>query len=173
MSTTSQPESSAVLRRLKDGTRIYVPCPMSIVNYNTFMGSVDRGDQVRGYYSCRTKCRKYIFYFLLDVVIMNVFILQNGYCDDAPFSSIKEFRLSELIGDYCSRRRAVRSGGVVPSRFPTTIPVSNSTSEHATPDVIGGPNAHLVVLAPVCGVAVSHGRAEHRLLYVAQHIPEL
>ena len=43
---------------------------MSMVDYNTFMGGVDRGDQVRGYYSCRTKCRKfykYTFHFLLDV----------------------------------------------------------------------------------------------------------
>ena len=92
MSTTSQPESSTVLRRQKDGTRISVPCPTSIVDYNTFMGGVDRGDQVRGYYSCRTKCKnfyKYNFHFLLDVAITNAFILQKGYYDDAPFSSIK------------------------------------------------------------------------------------
>ena len=56
-----------------------------------------------------------IFHFLLDMAITNAFILQKGYCEDAPFSSIKEFRLklaSELIGDYCSRRRAGRSGVV-------------------------------------------------------------
>ena len=38
MSTTSQPESSTVLRHQKDGSRISVPCPTSIVDYNTFMG---------------------------------------------------------------------------------------------------------------------------------------
>ena len=79
------------------------------MDYNTYMGGVDRGDQVRGYYSCRTKCRifyKYRFHFLLDV-ITNAFILQKGYCEDTPFSSIKEFQpnlASELIGDYCSRK---------------------------------------------------------------------
>ena len=44
---------------------------------------------------------------MLDVAITNDFILQKGYCEDAPFSSIKDFRLklvSELIGDYYSRR---------------------------------------------------------------------
>ena len=132
MSTTSQPESSTVLRRQKNGSRIPVPCPTSIMDYNNFMGGVDRGDQLRGYYSCRTKCRKfyrYIFYFLLDVAITNAFILQKGYCVNAPFSNIKEFRLklaSKLVGDYCSRKRAGRSGGVVRSlplrHFPTTIP---------------------------------------------------
>ena len=83
MSTTSQPEGGSVLRRQKDGTRIPVPCPLSIIDYNNFMGGVDRGDQVQGYYSCRTKCRKfykYIFHFLLDVVITNAYILQKGYC---------------------------------------------------------------------------------------------
>ena len=66
MSTTSQPDGGSVLRQQKDGTRIPVPCPLSIIDYNNFMGGVDRGDQVRGYYSCRTKCRKfykYIFHF--------------------------------------------------------------------------------------------------------------
>ena len=121
MSTTSQPDAGTVLRRQKDGSRISVPCPLSIMEYNNYMGGVDRGDQVRGYYSCRTKCRKfykYIFYFLLDVAITNAFILQKGYCSSAPFKAIKEFRLqlaSELIGDYCSRRRAGRGSGVVRS----------------------------------------------------------
>ena len=112
---------------------------MSIMEYNTFMGGVDREDQVRGYYSCRTKCRKfykYILHYLLDVAITNAFILQKGYSEDAPFSSIKEFRLklaSELIGDYCSRKRACRSGGIVRSlalrRFPTTIPESDPSKK--------------------------------------------
>ena len=132
MSTTSQPDVGSVLRRQKDGSRISVPCPLSIMEYNNFMGGVDRGDQVRGYYSCRTKCRKfykYIFHFLLDVAITNAYILQKGYHSSAPFKTIKEFRLqlaSELIGDYCSRRRAGRGSGVVRSlslrHFPTTIP---------------------------------------------------
>ena len=63
--TTSQPAATGtVLRRQQDGTRVSV----------TFMGGVDRGDQLRGYYLCRTKSRKfykYIFYFLFDVAITN------------------------------------------------------------------------------------------------------
>ena len=94
MSTTSQPDVGTVLRRQKDGSRISVRCPLSIMEYNNYMGGVDRGGQVRGYYSCRTKCRKfykYIFHFLLDVAITNAFILQKGYCSSAPFKAIKEF----------------------------------------------------------------------------------
>ena len=182
-STTSQPESTNVLRRQKDGSRISVPCPMSVLDYNTYMGSIDRGDQVRGYYSCRTKRRKfykYIFHFLLDVAVTNAFILQKGYCEDAPFSSIKEFELklaSELIGDHCSRKRAGRSGGVVCSfalrqflpPFLRAIPPKKAKAQASTLHQVLQPDKmeciHLVVLYLVSCVAVSYRRAEHRLLH--------
>ena len=66
MSTNTQPSATGtVLRRQRDGSRIPVPCPESIIDYNWYMGGVDRGDQLRGYYNCRMKSRKfykYIFY---------------------------------------------------------------------------------------------------------------
>jgi hypothetical protein len=65
MSTATQPEMGTVLGRQKHGTRITVPCPLSIMDFNQFMGGIDRGDQICGYYSCRTKCYKYIYYFCL------------------------------------------------------------------------------------------------------------
>ena len=80
MSTNSQPSSrGTVTRKQKDGNSIKVPCPESIILYNRFMGGVDHGDQLRGYYTCRTKSRKfykyiYIIFFLLDVAITNVYI---------------------------------------------------------------------------------------------------
>ena len=140
MSTTTQPEMGTVLHRQKDGTRITVPCPLSIIDYNQFMGGVDRGDQIRGYYSCRTKCRKfykYIFYFLFDVAVTNAYIFQKGYCGSVPFRTIKAFRLqlaTELIGDYCSRRRIGRGAvGVIrtlPLRhYPTTIAEEDPTKK--------------------------------------------
>ena len=53
MSTNCQPDDSgSVLRRMQDGSQIPVPCPQSIILYNTYMGGVDRGDQLRGYNHC-------------------------------------------------------------------------------------------------------------------------
>ena len=46
-------ESTTVLRRQKDGTRNSVPCPVAIAAYNNYMGGVDRGDQLRGYYATK------------------------------------------------------------------------------------------------------------------------
>jgi len=63
--------------RQKDGTRVDVQCPEFVVLYNKYMDGVDKGDQLRQYYSVRTKSKKmykYIFWFLFDVTIMNAFI---------------------------------------------------------------------------------------------------
>ena len=80
MSSNSQPTASGtVLRRVQDRSRVSVPCPQSILLYNNFMGGVV---QLRGYYSCRYKSRKfykYIFFFLLDVAITNAFILHKHF----------------------------------------------------------------------------------------------
>ena len=92
MSTTSQPAATGtVLRCQKDGTRVSVPCPEAIINYNQKMGGVDRGDQLRGYYNCKVKSRKfykYIFYFLLDVSITNAFILYKNFHSSTPRSFV-------------------------------------------------------------------------------------
>ena len=105
-------------RRLSDGTKVDVPCPSSISEYNTYMRGVDRGDQIRGYYKTRTKCRKfykYIFWFLFDTVITNSYVLHKHYRADLTISknmTMKQFRLQladSLIGDYCSRKKLGRT----------------------------------------------------------------
>ncbi len=76
LSTTSQPiATDTVLRRQKDGSRIPVTCPESIIIYNKHMGGVDRGDQLRGYYSKSRKFYKYVYYFLFFFIIFFFFFL--------------------------------------------------------------------------------------------------
>lgn len=112
MYTNCDPKkSSSVLRRNKDGSREPVPCPEAIKLYNEKMGGVDRGDQLRGYYHVRMRCRKvykYIFNFLFDVSITNAFIT---YRESHPTSKLKmkDFRIqlaNELVGDFCSRSKS-------------------------------------------------------------------
>ena len=175
MYSNCQPtETGSVLRRQKDGSMMEVTCPKAIISYNKHMGSVDWGDQVRGYYSCRTRCRKlykYIFHVLLDVSITNAFILQKHYCPDKPFQHVKDFRLQlvkELIGDYCSRRRPGRGGGTMRWRhFPPKIPVDESRTgpdkaqERSLHSLLAHQEANsqdLLVLQRVQCVAMSHRR---------------
>ena len=119
MATNCQPSDvGEVQRRKLDGSRVAIPCPQLIILYNRFMAGVDNGDQLRGYYECRKRSRKfykYIYNFLFDVTITNCFILLKHFCRSVKMS-LKEFRLklaSQLIGDYCSRYR--------PCRRPTAI----------------------------------------------------
>ena len=48
MSTNSHPEgNTTVQRRERDGSVQQIPCPPSVVEYNKFMGGVDKADQLR------------------------------------------------------------------------------------------------------------------------------
>ena len=119
--TNSDPTTEeCVNRRKRDGSRVTVKCPQSVVLYNKFMGGVDYNDQLRGYYHVRLKCRKsykYIFWFLFDVAISNAHILARKYLGSK--STLKDARVllaKGLIGDYCSRKRPGRPSLAPPSR---------------------------------------------------------
>ena len=113
-----------VMRQNKDGTKSNIPCHQSFVNYNMYMGGVDRGDQLRGYYKCAIKTRKwykYLFYFLFDVAITNSYILYKHYSQNTYLKNIKSFQLqlaNERIGDYCTQKHPGRVSSSV-----TTLPV--------------------------------------------------
>ena len=59
ISSGHNPDHTKSIRRKKgDGSTIDVECPVCIVDYNQYMGGVDRGDQYRKYYHGPTKSRK-------------------------------------------------------------------------------------------------------------------
>lgn len=132
MYTGFDPTSTGqVLRRHKDGTQAAYSSPEACVAYNKHMGGVDLGDQHRGYYHVRMKSRKfykYIASFLFDVSITNSFILYKTTHPSSKMKSLqfREALAMELIGTYCSRKRAGR--GIQSVRqfpllhFPSRIP---------------------------------------------------
>ena len=115
MSTAHSPAITTTVRRKKgNGTTMDVNCPQAIVDYNKSMGGVDRGDQYRKYYQVRMKSRKsykYIFWFLVEVCILNSFILSRYSRGISKVLTYLDFRAQlarELIGEYCSRKRPGR-----------------------------------------------------------------
>lgn len=128
-STNCDPtQATFVQRHQKDGSRSSIPCPTSIDLYNKFMSGVDHNDQLRGYYSVRTKgkkCYKYIWWFLFDVAVTNMYILAKNY-SPLQVKSVKQFRASlahALVGDYNSRKRRGRP-------ISSAAPSHNFTMDH-------------------------------------------
>ena len=59
MSSGHNPAHTTSIHRKKgDGSVVDVECPVSIIDYNQYMGRVDRGDQYRQYYNARIKSQK-------------------------------------------------------------------------------------------------------------------
>ena len=66
------------------GGRENVEKPIAIVEYNHYMGGVDRGDQLLSYYGFAHRTRKWwrrVFFFLLDTAVVNSYIL---YTEEHP-----------------------------------------------------------------------------------------
>ena len=111
---------SSVYRKQQNGTKKEYSCPEAVLQYNKFMGGVDMNDQLREYYSVRTKTRKnykYLFWFVFDVAVTNAFILskETGYV-----KTVKEFRSSlgeQLLEGYCSRKRKGRRPTISSKKF--------------------------------------------------------
>ena len=110
-STNCDPTQVTLVQRcLKDGSRTSIPCPSSISLHNKYMSGFDNNDQLRGYYSVRTKgkkCYKYIWWFVFDVAVTNMYILAKHH-SPASIKSVKQFRASlasAIISNYNSRKQ--------------------------------------------------------------------
>ena len=119
------PEVTQVFRRNKDGSQAVVNCPVAVKTYNAGMGGVDLADAKRKVYSCSRKAKKWwhrLFYFVLDVCIVNAHVLQ---CETPhqPKMSQKSFRLElarELLASHNSRKHRKR-GRASADGAPSTI----------------------------------------------------
>lgn len=140
LSTLCSPDDIVTVdRRQRDGSILTVYCPLAIKLYNLYMGGVDKGDQMRGYYPVRLKSiksYKYIFWFLFDMCITNAYILSK-YSPSTVCSSkynLKNFRLKladQLIGKYFSRKRAGRPRSTTTSAPPArSIPCLQHLPSH-------------------------------------------
>lgn len=108
-SAHSPRQTTTVLRRLQNGKRVEIHCPKVVDVYNKNMGGVDRFDQYRERYEVGRKSLKWwfrILYFLLDLAIVNSFILWKLH-HPAQSKSQLSYRLKlakQLINGFSSRK---------------------------------------------------------------------
>ena len=112
--TISNPlDSTQVTRKNKDGSQILVTCQHAVKMYNSSMGVVDVADSKPKVYSCSRKSNKWwhrLYYFILDVSIINAHIIQSK-TPNQPIMTQKMFRLElarELLCSHKSRKHRKR-----------------------------------------------------------------
>lgn len=89
-------ETTFVNRRDKQGTISQVACPTVLKEYNTYMNSVDKFDQIKSVYEINRKSKKWwhrVFFYFIDACITNAFIIYKILGNtDKPAKTMKNFR---------------------------------------------------------------------------------
>ena len=73
-------EPCTIRRRNQDGSRLDVPCPPLLPDYQQYMRGVDRGDQLVGFYNVGRRSRKWwkrCFSYLLECSLLNAYVLHG------------------------------------------------------------------------------------------------
>ena len=135
MFTNCPPASTGtVLQCQRDSSRKQLPCPQAIINYNLFMGGVDKGDQSRCYYTLKTKSRKlykysFSFSWMLPSQMLVSCINTLHLLSFSNISKVSVFnwhakccKLQLLPTSWPSRRNSI-----LHRQFPTTLSVKGTT----------------------------------------------
>ena len=129
---TIAPENTftTVKRRQPNGNSKNIMCPVAVKLYNSFMGGVDRADNLRKYCNSSRKSKRWymrIFWYGVEVAIINSFVIMKEVNGEML---LKEFRLDlaeELIEKHCGRsdvgrRRAINRERFAGKHFPEHRP---------------------------------------------------
>lgn len=132
ISTFDSPrQTTTVSRRLRDGTRIDVHCPKVVETYNKYMGGVDRFDQMLECYAIGRRSVKWwhrIFYYLLDLAIVNSYVLWKLVQPDQSKCNHLTFRMKvarQLINGFTNRKTLGRPPNFVKSDVPEEVRLVN------------------------------------------------
>lgn len=102
LSNQSKPNTIfQVERKQKDGSTVAIACPKAIVDYNRNMGFVDHFDHLKSLYEIDRKSMKWwhrIFFHLLDMTVVNSFLLYKMCHGDSDKMNLKDFRREIISG---------------------------------------------------------------------------
>ena len=99
-----------VNRKQKDGTLQRITCLQLISSFNTYMGGVDKNDQMKSYYTIPVSGKKWwsrILFNLVNRSIFYNFVLEQESPNHAE-RTLKSFCINlakQLIGDFSSQRK--------------------------------------------------------------------
>ena len=110
-------EPSRAVQRRRNGRNFNIDKPRVADVYTSYMGGVDRADQLRSFYFTGYSSRKwyrYIFWFLFNLSICNAFVLESMYRNNRGQRkrAMINFRIDlakQLINDFSQRQRKPRS----------------------------------------------------------------
>ena len=118
VSTMYNAEGDDTVKRRKKGPDgrmqdIEINRPPNITQYCKYMGGVDLSDQNRSYYPVQSrrniKWWKYIFYFLLDISIVNSWVLMDAVLGKkTEHLDFRRYLAKQLIGRFTARKRVGR-----------------------------------------------------------------
>lgn len=161
LSTLHDPKKIvSVKRKTKKGTTIEVPCPEVVQCYNSFMGGVDRFDQLRERYEIGRRSIKWwhrLFYFLVDLAIVNSFILWKLSKPNTTQDQLS-FRINlakQLIANFSSRKQRGK-----PAQYLSKVSVPKETR-------LANVGTHLPKAATFrrCRLCTSKGKGQKRTKY--------
>ncbi|CAG2244554.1 Ras GTPase-activating protein-binding protein 1,Ras GTPase-activating protein-binding protein 2 [Mytilus edulis] len=148
MLSTIHPATVSVLNKNDRRTNNPIVKPTCVVDYCSYMGGVDLSDQINQYYSCLRKTSKWykkLFFYLLNLCVINSFILYKKY---APVNKTKKehntFRTSivtALIQEAVTAPRPqIEMGRKILGEKPTRL-LDRHFPNHI-PAKVGAKNAH-------------------------------
>ena len=111
-------QQGTIMRRFKSHSTPMLPigCPQCGILYNQYMRGVDVLSQLQSYYSIGTRVHKWWhrpFWWLLDIAIINSYILYKEHCQNSNQKAIthKQYRIqlmTELRNDYTGNKHSGR-----------------------------------------------------------------
>lgn len=117
-----------VNRKQKDGNIQQIACPELVKKYNDEMGHVDKMDMLKSLYEVDRKSKKWwhrIFFYFLDLSVVNAFILFKQRTDSNAQLNLKQFRMSVAMGlvggDMAISKKGRPSSGSL-NHFKQTVP---------------------------------------------------
>ena len=125
-------------RFLRGGGQVQYPKPLAIQDYTENFNAVDKSDQMRSYYGIASKAYKwwkYLFWFVLDISLVNAFILYKE-APGGPRQKVQshlDFHLDvaeALIDGFSSRKR--RSDVAAPTEAAIKVPTHHEPTRIAT-----------------------------------------